>query len=86
MLGSDFARHFGVEPTTVSRWENGREPMGPAAERLLRVSAIYCKPVLSYEAHNLESVLDSIKRKDARPIRLKLTRRNTIWIAQRITA
>jgi hypothetical protein len=60
--------------------------MGPAAERLLRLSAVYHEPVLKYEAQRLESVLDSIKRKDARPMRLKLTRRNTDWIAQRIGA
>ena len=34
--GADLARHLGVTPGTVSRWENGREAMGPVAERLLR--------------------------------------------------
>jgi putative zinc finger/helix-turn-helix YgiT family protein len=34
--GQDFARHFGVTPTTVSRWERLEDPspMGGTAERL----------------------------------------------------
>ncbi|MCC6751865.1 MAG: helix-turn-helix domain-containing protein [Deltaproteobacteria bacterium] len=46
--GQDFARHFGVTPETVSRWENGAKPMGPTAERLLRLSALVVDPVEEY--------------------------------------
>lgn len=33
----DFADALGVSQETVSRWENGKIPMGPANERLLRL-------------------------------------------------
>ncbi len=46
--GRDFARHFGVSPETVSRWENGKKVMGPTAERLLRVLALTYDPVDEY--------------------------------------
>ena len=46
--GRDFARHFGVSPETVSRWENGKKAMGPTAERLLRVLALTYDPLDEY--------------------------------------
>ncbi len=46
--GQDFARHFGVSPETVSRWENGKKPMGATAERLLRMTALTLDPVQEY--------------------------------------
>jgi len=38
--GGDFAAHLGVSRETVSRWETGATPMGPVAERLLRLAAV----------------------------------------------
>jgi len=35
--GAEFAAHFGAARETVSRWENGSTPMGPTADRLLRM-------------------------------------------------
>src|SRR5262245_24603995 len=32
-----FARVMGVTTTSVSRWENEKEPIGPTSERLLRL-------------------------------------------------
>jgi putative zinc finger/helix-turn-helix YgiT family protein len=57
--GRDFARHFGVTPETVSRWENEREPMGAAADRLLRVLAVRDQPVESYPTEELTEVAQS---------------------------
>ncbi|MGO8999952.1 MAG: type II TA system antitoxin MqsA family protein, partial [Polyangiaceae bacterium] len=34
--GADFAAHMGVDPTTVSAWENERKPFGTSSDRLLR--------------------------------------------------
>ncbi|HEX2687433.1 MAG TPA: type II TA system antitoxin MqsA family protein [Kofleriaceae bacterium] len=44
--GQDFARHFGVTPTTVSRWESHEDPssMGGTAERLLRLAVAHGQP------------------------------------------
>lgn len=38
--GTRLARAMGVTPQTVSRWEHGREPIGPQADRLLRALVI----------------------------------------------
>jgi DNA-binding transcriptional regulator YiaG len=35
--GADFAAHMGVDPTTVSAWENERKPFGTSSDRLLRL-------------------------------------------------
>jgi putative zinc finger/helix-turn-helix YgiT family protein len=34
---AELARRMGVSPETVSRWENGKDTMGPVADRLLRL-------------------------------------------------
>lgn len=54
--GRDFARHFGVTPETVSRWENDKEPMGAAADRLLRVLAVRNQSVEAYPTEQLSEV------------------------------
>ena len=38
--GRELADHMGATPETVSRWENGRTPMGPQADRLLRLMVL----------------------------------------------
>jgi putative zinc finger/helix-turn-helix YgiT family protein len=37
LTGAELARRMGVSPETVSRWENGKDAMGPVADRLLRL-------------------------------------------------
>jgi DNA-binding transcriptional regulator YiaG len=37
LSGVDLARRMGISPETVSRWENGKDMMGPVADRLLRL-------------------------------------------------
>lgn len=37
LSGVELAEAFGTTPETLSRWERGRLPIGPQAERLLRV-------------------------------------------------
>ncbi len=56
--GVDFARHFGVTPETVSRWESGKKQMGPVAERLLRLVVATQAPVEDYGVEDLGSVAD----------------------------
>lgn len=54
--GGDFAEHIGVSAETVSRWENGSAAMGPAAERLLRLSALTREPAGDYSLDLLKAV------------------------------
>jgi putative zinc finger/helix-turn-helix YgiT family protein len=66
--GADFARHMGVAAETVSRWENGREPMGAVADRLLRLMVVTKAPKREYGLDTLADLED-----EASPTRLKLT-------------
>lgn len=54
--GVDFAKHFGVTPETVSRWESGKKAMGPVAERFLRLCIATRAPVEDYELEELAAV------------------------------
>ena len=40
LSSNDFAQVIGVDPSTVSRWENGHQDMGEQTERLLRLLAL----------------------------------------------
>lgn len=46
---ADFAQCMGKARETVSRWETGKAPMGPSADRLLRVLVLTKDPPESYE-------------------------------------
>lgn len=54
--GADFARHFGVTPEHVSRWEQGKKRMSPVAERLLRFCVASEVPVEDYGVDQLETI------------------------------
>lgn len=76
--GSDFARHMGVKPETVSRWENGHDQMSPSADRLLRLMIVTRDPVSDY---SLDSLLDV----DAAPTpaKVKIGSSKTGWSSLR---
>lgn len=46
--GVDFADHMGTTAETVSRWETGATPIGPQADRLLRLMVMTKDPVPDY--------------------------------------
>jgi putative transcriptional regulator len=46
--GVDFAKRMGATPETVSRWENGKVPMGAQADRLLRLLVAREAPIMEY--------------------------------------
>jgi putative zinc finger/helix-turn-helix YgiT family protein len=56
--GVDFARHMGVDPATVSRWESTEspQPMGPVADRLLRLAVAHGEPAASYPMSTLTTI------------------------------
>jgi len=65
--GRDFAEHMGTSVETVSRWENGATPIGPQADRLLRLMVLTRNPVRDYEKLDL---LKNVAR--AKPASLRL--------------
>lgn len=75
--GIDFARHMGVTPESVSRWENEREQMTPVADRLLRLMVVTTAPVGDY---SLDDLLD-IEEKPA-PVRLRVASKKGGWSAE----
>lgn len=72
--GQDFAHHFGVTATSVSRWENidNPTPMGGTADRLLRMLVARGQPIDEYPVSKLTEIDDSAH--PARMIGLKAGR------------
>lgn len=50
--GEDFARFFQVSPSTVSRWENGKQDLGTQGDLLLRMCVSQLDPVGDYSLHD----------------------------------
>lgn len=54
--GVDFASYAGVEPETVSRWENGATAMGESAQRFLRMCVVHEASIEDYDLHELKKI------------------------------
>lgn len=59
--GVDFAHHIGVDPSTVSNWENDKDPIGPSSDRLLRLMVAHGSPVDDYALDELTKIADEQK-------------------------
>jgi putative zinc finger/helix-turn-helix YgiT family protein len=79
--GADFARHMGVTPESVSRWENEREQMGAVADRLLRLMVATKAPVSEYPLDALADLED-----EATPLRLRVEPARGGWRAEAVAA
>ena len=76
--GADFARHMGVTPESVSRWENDREQMSAVADRLLRLMVATKAPVSDY---SLDLLADHLEKHIDCDAVLALARKPTITTA-----
>lgn len=54
--GADFAARMGPTAETVSRWETGATPMGPTADRLLRLKVATTSPQADYPLDTLAAI------------------------------
>lgn len=72
--GADFAEAMGSDPSTISRWENGKEPMNKHADRLLRLMVLIGKRVQKYQ-------LAGVARDDAGPSHYEATPEGDGWRA-----
>jgi transcriptional regulator with XRE-family HTH domain len=79
--GADFARHMGVTPESVSRWENDREQMSAVGDRLLRLMVATKAPVSAYPLDTLAELTD-----DAVPLRLRVEAARGGWRAEAVAA
>jgi putative zinc finger/helix-turn-helix YgiT family protein len=77
--GVDFAEHMGTTPATVSRWENGNKPIGPAADRLLRLMVVTRDPVSDYSLDRLTTIS---RQPTTQPVRLGLEMDEEGWHAK----
>jgi putative transcriptional regulator len=70
--GVAFAKRMGAAPETVSRWENGKAPMGAQADRLLRLLVAREAPITEYSV----DVLAQLAADDApaTPARVEMTK------------
>lgn len=75
LSGTDFAQHLGVAAETVSRWEQGKSPMGTTADRLVRMLALTREPISDYPLEMLKDVAQT----DPKPLRLDLTQDEGGW-------
>jgi len=75
--GAQLARHVGVDVSTVSRWENGQQAMGPVADRLLRMIVGCRQPGQSYPVDKLTQV----RAAPAKPARIGVRDAKGTWRA-----
>ena len=73
--GADFAKHIGVAEETVSRWENSSAPIGPQADRLLRLMVAQGRLTTNYPTERLSQ----INPKKATATRVELETRDEQW-------
>jgi len=74
--GVDFASRMGVNPETVSRWENEKEAISSTSDRLLRLIVVRNWPVEDYSVDDLVKIQD---RKDPSPVHLELQVQGRQW-------
>lgn len=75
--GADFARHIGVDPSTVSNWETDKEPIGPSSDRALRLMVAHGSPVEEYPLDELTK----IENERRPPIEIRVAPRARGWEA-----
>ena len=76
--GQELGAHMGTAGETVSRWENGRTPIGAQADRLLRLIVLHARPA---EAFDLADLKD-IGRETPAELRARLVAGTTGWTAE----
>jgi DNA-binding transcriptional regulator YiaG len=64
--GKDFCVGIGIEPETLSRWENSQTPIGTTGERLVRVLTMTLSPSLKEERPRAWQILSDIHERPAR--------------------
>jgi len=79
--GVDFAKLIGVAAETVSRWENGKEKIGPTTEKLIRMLVVHTQPSRRYPIEELKKITGG-----RAPKRLSLRPKGNSWVEQDLEA
>jgi putative zinc finger/helix-turn-helix YgiT family protein len=77
--GVAFADHMGTTRETTSRWETGAVPIGPVADRLLRLMVVVRDGASDYSLDLLPTIS---KEMPSHAVRLGLTRDDEGWHAK----
>jgi transcriptional regulator with XRE-family HTH domain len=78
----DYAKRIGATPETVSRWENGKTPIGPQSERLLRLLAVRHLMIPAFGTSTLEQI--ETGNGIATPTRLEFQHDSDGWTARKV--
>jgi putative zinc finger/helix-turn-helix YgiT family protein len=73
--GADFARHVGVDPSTVSNWETDKDPIGPGSDRLVRLMVARGSPVEDYSLDELTKI-ENVRKP---PVEVRVSPKSTGW-------
>jgi DNA-binding transcriptional regulator YiaG len=71
----DLAPIVGASPFTLSRWETGKEPIGPQADRLARLLTVLLAHLKGFKPEQF----GAIDKKAARPLELALRVAGEEW-------
>ena len=73
--GAAFARHIGVDPSTVSNWETDKDPIGSTSDRLVRLMVVHGVQLEDYSLEELTKIVDE----RTPPIELRVTPKARGW-------
>ena len=62
---ADFAKRIGSSPSTVSKWENGAQPIGLHSDLLLRAMVALDKKIESYTSDEFTGLEDAKSKRSA---------------------
>jgi putative zinc finger/helix-turn-helix YgiT family protein len=75
--GIKLAKMLGVGAGTVSRWENGKEPIGPVPDRLLRTLDVIREGAAGFDVDTLANIGDAA----GAPLKLRVRKSGGKWKA-----
>jgi putative zinc finger/helix-turn-helix YgiT family protein len=81
--GADLARLIGSHPATVSKWENGKQPIGHHADLLLRAMVALDKRVDEYPIETFASIKSNAPSRSHYALRPKANKWQTTEVSAR---
>jgi len=72
---AQLAERFGVAAETVSRWEHGKEPIGPTADRLLRLCVARHTNAVDYPLE----LMSAVSRRSEKPPHIRIRLDKNSW-------
>ena len=77
MNGETFARHLGIDKTTLSKWENNQIAIGANSDRLIRAVALVFGPDSKTEIE--KGIRNFAKIEEREPVRIEIDVRDLVF-------